>query len=173
MTHVHCVSCVSISSVSLAVKLLRKNGKASRVFSWCGWELEPYDCSSQNTEGFAVWCKLVSKECHFNDHVGGRRVAQFTTQFFILDKLASWPKHSLSEYGVKQHDLNDNWRITIKDRSRETKGQKKYRRRENGVREAGDCDHPVPPPPPPPHTIGWLWKLCPARKFLCQFAHQK
>ena len=31
MTHVHCVSCVSISSVLLAVEILRKNDKASSL----------------------------------------------------------------------------------------------------------------------------------------------
>ena len=46
------------------------------------------------------------------------------------------PKHSLleSEKGVKQLDLHDDGRNTIKGGSRE-----------NGVREAGDCDPPVPP----------------------------
>ena len=55
------------------------------------WELAPYDCSSQNTEDFAAWCKLVSKECHFNDHVGGCGVVRFTTQLFILDKAKALP----------------------------------------------------------------------------------
>ena len=143
MTHVHvcgdCVSRVSVSSVSLAVEILRKNDKASQVKCrqvkdhlpaflcadifieretsgyeagprpfWSvsvflgggeksvhgrpSWELAPYDCSSQNTEDFAAWCKLVSKECRFNDRAGEGGVVRFTTQFFISD----WrPKHSL------------------------------------------------------------------------------
>ena len=54
-------------------------------------EIAPYDRSSQNTEDFATWCKLISKECHFNDHVGGCGVVQFTTQFFILDEAKALP----------------------------------------------------------------------------------
>ena len=47
-------------------------------------ELAPYDCSSQNTEDFAAWCKLVSKECRFNDRAGECGVVRFTTQFFYF-----------------------------------------------------------------------------------------
>ena len=35
----------------------------------------------------------------------------------------------------------------MKGGSRETKGRKRNGKRENGVQEAGGCDHPVPPPP--------------------------
>ena len=42
-------------------------------------------------EDFAAWCKLVLKECHFNDHAGECEVVRFTAQFFLF-----WtrPKHS-------------------------------------------------------------------------------
>ena len=43
-------------------------------------------------EKFAAWCKLVSKECRFNDHAGKCGVVRFTTQFFfILDKAKPLP----------------------------------------------------------------------------------
>ena len=57
------------------------------------WELAPYNSSSQNTEDFAAWCKVVSKECRFNDRAGECEVVRFTGPIFILDK----PKHSLLE----------------------------------------------------------------------------
>ena len=83
-TYVDCVSRVSVSSVLLAVEILRKNKKSESgqmssntiliglsIF-WCGgeksvherhsWECAQCDCSSQNTEDFAAWCKLVLKE---------------------------------------------------------------------------------------------------------------
>ena len=62
MTYVDCVSRVSVSSVLLAVEILRKNDEASQVglsifrfgreksvHGRPSWELAPYDCSSQNT----------------------------------------------------------------------------------------------------------------------------
>ena len=55
------------------------------------WELDPYDSSSQNIEDFAVWCKVVSKECRFNDRAGECEVVRFTTPFFILDKAKALP----------------------------------------------------------------------------------
>ena len=57
-------------------------------------------------------------------------MVRFTTQFFILDKLASWPKHSLLEQGVKQRDLHDNGKNTIKAGV--------GRQRDKRVREAGE-----------------------------------
>ena len=138
-TCVDCVSHISVSSVSLAVEILRKNDKASQVKCrqrpasrlplrrhfhrktdvWvrgrsktiliglgifgCGGEksvhgrpsseLAPYDCSSQNTEDFAAWCKLISKECRFNDRAGECGVVRFTTQFFILYKAKALPPY--------------------------------------------------------------------------------
>ena len=125
------MSRVSVSSVSLAVEILRENDKASQVKChlpadifiardvWvrgrsktiliglgifgCGGEksvhgrpsseLAPYDCSSQNTEDFAAWCKLISKECRFNDRAGECGVVRFTTQFFILYKAKALPPY--------------------------------------------------------------------------------
>ena len=82
-TCVDCVSRVSVSSVLLAVEILRKNDKTSqvkcrqrpfrsvlvffgsvgknRVLGRPSWELAPYDCSLKHCyEDFAAWCKLVS-----------------------------------------------------------------------------------------------------------------
>ena len=86
------------------------------------WELAPYDFSSRNAEDFAAWCKLVSKECRFNDRAGECGVVRLTTQFLFRTEGQSTP--SLLEYEVKQRDLHDNGRNTIKGGSRETKGQK-------------------------------------------------
>ena len=36
----------------------------------------------KKTEDFVTWCKLVPKECRFNDRAGECEVARFTTQFF-------------------------------------------------------------------------------------------
>ena len=118
-TCVNCVSHVSVSSVSLAVEILRKNNKASQIKCrqrpfwsvsdssvWWGkilpygrpsWELDPYDSSSQNIEDFAVWCKVVSKECRFNDRAGECKVVRFTTPFFILDKAKALPVRTGSQ----------------------------------------------------------------------------
>ena len=50
-----------------------------------------YDCSSQNTEDFAAWCKLVSKECRFNDRAVECEVVRFTKQFFCFGQSQSTP----------------------------------------------------------------------------------
>ena len=52
-----------------------------------------YDCSSQNTvsEDFAAWCKLVLKECRFNDRAGKCGVVRFTTHFFYFGQGQSTP----------------------------------------------------------------------------------
>ena len=55
------------------------------------WELAPYDCSLQNTKDFTVWCKLVSRECKFNDRAGECGVVRYITQFFVLDKAKALP----------------------------------------------------------------------------------
>ena len=102
------------------------------------WELAPYDCGSQNTEDFAAWCKLVSKECRFNDRAGECKVVRFTTQFFILDKAKA------------QHDLHDNGRNTIKGGSQETKGQKGTGGRRTGYGKQEIVTHLSPRHPPPP-----------------------
>ena len=74
--------------------------------------------------------------------------------FGLPHNFLSWtrPKHSLleSEEGVKQRDLYDNGRNTIKGGSRETKGQK----RTGGGRTGYGRREIVTPlsPPPPPQT---------------------
>ena len=51
-------------------------------------------------EDFAAWCKLVLKECHFNDHAGECEVVRFTAQFFfILDKAKALPNRIGSQSG--------------------------------------------------------------------------
>ena len=164
-TCVDCVSRVSVSSASLAVEILSKNNKASPVKCrqrpfWSvsvRWgKIRPwktflgarsYDCSSQNTEDFAAWCKLVSKECRFNDRAVECEVVRFTKQFFFWTK----PKHSLLEQGVKQRDLHDNGRNTIKGGSRETKGQKNTGGGRTGYGKR-EIVTPRSPPPHPTHT---------------------
>ena len=62
--------------------------------SVCGrpsWELAPYDCTSQITEEFASWCKLVSKECRSSGYAEECRVVHFSTQFFILNRAKAPP----------------------------------------------------------------------------------
>ena len=90
---------MSSKTILIGLSIFRFGGEKS-VHGRPSWGLAPYDCSSQNTvseASFAAWCKLVSKECRFNDQAGKCGVVRFTTQFFILGKLASWPKHSLLE----------------------------------------------------------------------------
>ena len=107
------------------------------------WELAPYDCSSQNAEDFAAWCKLVSKECRFNDRAGDCGVVRLTTQFLFRSEGQSTP--SLLEYEVKQHDLHGNGRNTIKGGSRETKGQNITG---GGITGYGKWEIVTPPPSP-------------------------
>ena len=149
-TCVDCVSRASVSSVSLAVEILRKNNKASQIKCrqrpfwsvsdssvWWGkilpygrlsWELDPYDSSSQNIEDFAVWCKVVSKECHFDDRAGEYEVVRFTKPFFILDKAKALPVR------IGSQTAWFTWyrRNTINGVSRVTKGQKST---------GGGCSH--------------------------------
>ena len=87
MTHVHmcqlCQSCQCLVCLASCRNSPEEQKSESGQMSsktiliglsifWCGgeksvherpsWELAQCDCSSQNTEDFAVWCKLVSKE---------------------------------------------------------------------------------------------------------------
>ena len=55
---------------------------------------------AQNIEDFAVWCKVVSKECRFNDRAGECEVVRFTTPFFILDKAKALPVRIGSQNSV-------------------------------------------------------------------------
>ena len=66
-------------------------GNRKSVHGRPSWELAPHDYNSQKTESFAAWCKLVSKDCRFNDRAGECGVVRFTTHFFILDKAKTLP----------------------------------------------------------------------------------
>ena len=82
---------MSSKTILIDLSIFRCGGEKS-VHGRPSWELAPYDCRSENTEDFAAWCKLVSKECCFNDHAGECGVVRFTTQFFfILDKAKALP----------------------------------------------------------------------------------
>ena len=92
-----CVDCVSrVCLTCLAGKMSSKTiliglsifrcGMEKSVHGRPSWELAPYDCSLQNTKDFAAWCKLVSRECKFNDRAGECGVVRYKTQFFVLDK---------------------------------------------------------------------------------------
>ena len=81
---------MSSKTILICLCILQCGGEKS-VHGRPSWELAPYDCSSQNTEDFAAWCKLVLKECCFNDRAGECEVVRFTTQFFILDKAKALP----------------------------------------------------------------------------------
>ena len=63
----------------------------------------------------------------------------FDLQHNFLFRTEGQSTPSLLEYGVKQRDLHDNGRNTIKGGSRETKGQKST--------GSGRLLPPVPPPP--------------------------
>ena len=62
---------MSLKTILIGLSIFWFGGKKS-VRGRPSWELAPYDCTSQNTvsEDFAAWCKLVSKECRFNDRAG-------------------------------------------------------------------------------------------------------
>ena len=47
--------------------------------------------SRQLAPYFTAWCKLVSRECKFNDRAGECGVVRYTTQFFVLDKAKALP----------------------------------------------------------------------------------
>ena len=66
-------------------------GSEKSVHGGPSWKLAPYDSGSQNTKDFAAWCKIVSKECGFNERAGECEIPRFTPQFFILDKAKAIP----------------------------------------------------------------------------------
>ena len=72
---------MSSKTILICLCIFRCGGEKS-VHGRPSWELAPVDCSSQNTEDFAAWCKLELKECRFNDRAG---------EFFILDKAKALP----------------------------------------------------------------------------------
>ena len=160
-----CVSTVSVVSVSrLSCQLSKFSARTTKRvrsnvvkdhFYWSfglvhggekcvhrrpSWELAPYDCGSQNTV-----MRILPRGVNLCRRNAASMIALESAEWFDLHHnfffLLFWtrPKHFLleSEQGVKQRDLHDNRRTTIKGG-----------RRENGVREAGDCDPPVPP-----HTL--------------------
>ena len=69
---------MSLKTILIDLIIFRFGGEKS-VHGRPSWELAPYDCSSQNTvsEDFAAWCKLVLKECRFNDRAGKCGVVRF------------------------------------------------------------------------------------------------
>ena len=81
---------MSSKTILIGLGIFQFDGEKS-VHGRPSWELAAYDCSSQNTEDFATWCKLVSKECRFNDRAAKCGVVRFTAHFFILDKAKSTP----------------------------------------------------------------------------------
>ena len=62
---------MSLKTILIGLSIFRFGGEKS-VHGRPSCELASYDCSSENTvsEDFAAWCKLVSKECGFNDRAG-------------------------------------------------------------------------------------------------------
>ena len=81
---------MSSKTILIALSIFRCGGDNS-VHGRPSWERVPYDCSLQNTKDFAAWCKLVSRECRFNDRAGECGVVRYTTQFFVLDKAKELP----------------------------------------------------------------------------------
>ncbi|CAH3031840.1 unnamed protein product [Pocillopora meandrina] len=66
-------------------------GHEKSVHGRPSWELAPFDCTSQITEDFASWCKLVSKQCCSSGCAEECGVVHVSTQFFILDKAKALP----------------------------------------------------------------------------------
>ena len=174
MTHVHvcgdCVSRISVSSVSLAVEILRKNDKASQVkcrqvkdhlpaficaHIFIERETSGYEAGQRPFLSVSVFLGVVGKNPSMEDLPGSslrttvvhktlkilprgvnlcRRNAAsmialesaewFDLQHNFLFRTEGQSTPSLLEYEVKQRDLHDNGRNTIKGGSRETKGQK-------------------------------------------------
>ena len=129
MTHVHvcrlckscqclvCLTCLAgkMSSKTILIGLsIFRCGVEKSVHGRPSWELAPYDCSLQNTKDFTAWCKLVSRECKFNDRAGECGVVRYTTQFFVLDKAKALPIRIGSQKGRESGD----------------KGTKRYGKRE-------------------------------------------
>ena len=100
-TFVDCVSRVSVSSVSLAVEILRKNNKASRYFSvwWgkiCPWKTFPW--SSLRTTVVHKTLKILARGvnlCRRNATsmitLEGAEWFDLQHNFFILDKAKVLP----------------------------------------------------------------------------------
>ena len=89
-----CLTCLAgkMSSKTILIGLsIFRCGVEKSVHGRPSWELAPYDCSLQNTKDFTVWCKLVSRECKFNDRAGECGVVRYITQFFVLDKAKALP----------------------------------------------------------------------------------
>ena len=129
---------MSSKTILIGLGIFRCGGEKS-VHGRPSWELPPYNCSPQNTERL----RGVNL-CRRN--AASMIALESAKQFDLQHNFLFWtrPKHSLLEQGVKQRDLHDNGRNTIKvGRQRD---KKKYGRRANGLREAGDCDPPVPSP---------------------------
>ena len=66
-------------------------GHEKSVYGRPSWELAPYHLTSQITEEFASWCKLVAKECRSSGCAEECRVVHFSTQFFILNRAKALP----------------------------------------------------------------------------------
>ena len=142
---------MSSKTILIGLSTFRFAGEKS-VQERPSWELAPYDCSSQKTasEDFAAWCKLVSKECRFNDRAGKCGVVRLTDlqhNFFILVKAKALPIQILNRNRVKQCDLHDNGRNTIKGGSQETKGQKRTGGGRTGYGKREIMTPLLPPPP--------------------------
>ena len=87
--------------------------------------MEDLPGSSQNTV-----MKILPRGVNLCRRNAASMIALESAEWFDLQQnFLFWtrPKHSLleSEWGVKQRDLHDNGRNTIKGGSRETKGQKR------------------------------------------------
>ena len=86
---------MSSKTILIGLSIFRFAGEKS-VQERPSWELAPYDCGSQKTasEDFAAWCKLVSKECRFNDCAGKCGVVLLTDlqhNFFYFGQGQSTP----------------------------------------------------------------------------------
>ena len=73
---------MSSNTILIGLSIFRCGNEKS-VHGGPSWEVAPYDCTSQITEDFASWCKLVSKECCFSECTGECGVVHFSTQFFL------------------------------------------------------------------------------------------
>ena len=55
------------------------------------WELAPYNCESERSKDFTMWCRDVSTECCFKEHAGECGVVHFTSKCLVLNKSKSIP----------------------------------------------------------------------------------
>ena len=196
-TCVDCVSRVSVSSVSLAVEILRKNDKASQVkcrqvkdhlpaficaHIFIERETSGYEAGQRPFWSVSVFLGVVGKNPSMEDLPGSslrttvvhktlkilprgvnlcRRNAAsmialesaewFDLQHNFLFRTEGQSTPSLLEYEVKQRDLHDNGRNTIKGGSRETKGQKSTGGGRTGY---GKWEIVTPPPLFPLNSFG-------------------